>query len=466
MAGTFLKGETKVRPSAYFRVEKVGGTQIVGADDGTVCVLFAADYGPLGEATELTSTDDYTLTYGNAGTTKMLSEVLQAGPKAVVAIRLGSAGTMASVSLTNASEGDGAVINAKYAGSKSFSVTIRDKASDDNYRECIIYSGGGTFESYDFVKGGDEAAALATAMQDSPNFKCTAKGSGTLTAVTAKAFTAGTDPEITTQSYSDALGVAEKYRFNTICVDTEKSEVHLLLAAFLDRIYNLGQFAIGVVAEDPSKSLSDRESVAAAYNSEKMVYVLNADVMEAQTEVKGCYVAARIASMIAVCESNTSLTHTVISGFSDLAQKLTPSQITTAETKGCLVLSLNPSGQVWIDYAINTLITPDDNHDEGWKKIRRVKTRYELMYRCNTTADALIGKVDNDKNGRATVISQMQTIINAMINEGKLTSGTVSEDDSMTSDVDSAYFIIDVIDKDSIEHLYITYKFRFSTIAE
>ena len=45
---------------------------------------------------------------------------------------------------------------------------------------------------------------------------------------------------------------------------------------------------------------------------------------------------------------------------------------------------MNKSGQVWIDKAINTLITPPADRDEGWKKIRRTKTRYELIRRCNT----------------------------------------------------------------------------------
>ena len=98
-----------------------------------------------------------------------------------------------------------------------------------------------------------------------------------------------------------------------------------------------------------------------------------------------------------------------------------------------IVLSTNTTGQIWIDSAINTLVTPSDNQDDGWKKIRRTKTRYELITRCNDQADSLIGKVDNDTNGRATVVSQLQGIVNAMVNEGKLVSGTVTENTLYTS---------------------------------
>ena len=34
MAGTFIIGETKIRPGTYFNIQKVGGNQLAGADDG------------------------------------------------------------------------------------------------------------------------------------------------------------------------------------------------------------------------------------------------------------------------------------------------------------------------------------------------------------------------------------------------------------------------------------------------
>ena len=101
-----------------------------------------------------------------------------------------------------------------------------------------------------------------------------------------------------------------------------------------------------------------------------------------------------------------------------------------------------------------------------WKKIRRVRTRYELLYRANAQSDALVGKVDPDKNGKATIIGKIQGIINAMIKEKKLTAGTVTESTTYIADADNCYFDRDIIDKDSAEHIYSFYKFRFSTNAE
>lgn len=124
---------------------------------------------------------------------------------------------------------------------------------------------------------------------------------------------------------------------------------------------------------------------------------------------------------------------------------------------------MNKSGQVWIDKAINTLITPPADRDEGWKKIRRTKTRYELIRRCNTTNDDMAAKVDNDNPGRAAIIGALQSIINEMIAESKLTSGTAILNPAYSPEGDSAWFLLDVIDKDSAEHIYTDFLFRFNT---
>lgn len=100
---------------------------------------------------------------------------------------------------------------------------------------------------------------------------------------------------------------------------------------------------------------------AAALNDEKMNYVLNAWIDEQGTVIDGYQTAARIAGMIGAVSSSSSLTHTVISGFSEILERLTNTEMISAEKKGCIVLSYNKVKQVWIDNAINTLITPADN---------------------------------------------------------------------------------------------------------
>ena len=181
------------------------------------------------------------------------------------------------------------------------------------------------------------------------------------------------------------------------------------------------------------------------------------------TKYDGWRAAARIGGMIAAFEANTSITHNVIANAVSLIEPLTNGEIIKAETKGCFVLTLNDSDQVWVDSAINTLVTPDATMDEGWKKIRRTKTRFELMDRVDSTCEKLVGNVNNDTDGRQTIMAAAQKVINTMVAEKKLLAGsTVYEDPGNPAEGDSAWFKLAIDDIDSAEKIYLTYQFRFA----
>ena len=469
MAGTFILGETKVRPGSYFNIQKKGGNAAAGIMNGVTAIIFKADFGPLNTAVELSAEDGYEQTFGTGLTTDAIREAIAGGAKTIIACRVGNGGTQGTIDLKDTAKEDALSITAKYPGDKDFAVTVREKLSDSTLKECIFYTGTTEFEKVEFVSGEGEAKALVDALASSKNFKAElkeGKESALLEIVSQSAFTKGTNPQTTTGDYSNAFAQVELYEFNTICLDTEDTEIHLLLQSFVNRIFDAGSLAQAVVAEKHTVELETRIKHAAAFNDEKMNYVLNARVDEQGTTIDGYQTAARIAGMIGAVAANSSLTHTVISGFTEILEKLTNTDMISAEKRGCIVLSYNKAKQVWIDNAINTLITPADNQDDGWKKIRRVKTRFELIRRINTTTDDLVGKVDNDNNGRATVISQIQGVGDSMRVEGKLIACAVTESSAYKADGDSAWFDIDVIDKDSMEHIYLTFLFRFSTNEE
>lgn len=75
MAGYFSLGENKIRPGAYFNVQKRGDETNFGAIDGVVAVLFKSSIGPLGKATVLPASEGYENTFGTGGTTDALREL-------------------------------------------------------------------------------------------------------------------------------------------------------------------------------------------------------------------------------------------------------------------------------------------------------------------------------------------------------------------------------------------------------
>jgi hypothetical protein len=128
-----------------------------------------------------------------------------------------------------------------------------------------------------------------------------------------------------------------------------------------------------------------------------------------------------------------------------------------------LAFSLSNSNAVRIDSGINTLVELGKDDDAGWKKIKRVKTRFELFQRIDDTIDPIVCNIDNDPDGRMTIIQVGNGVCNAMVAEKKLFKGAHLEDDPANKPQgDSAWFVIYADDIDALEKAYFTYKFRFS----
>lgn len=341
-----------------------------------------------------------------------------------------------------------------------------EKASldDEAAKEATIYEGTKALEKVTFAAGKTEVDGIVAAFANSKYVKATKKapGNGTLADVTQKAFTAGTNPTVNTAAYGEAANASEAEVRDMIIVDTNDAAVHTLIATHVARVFQEGAYTMAIVAEPSSVEIETRMQHAAAFNDEKIHYVLNPYIGTDGVEYEGYMLAARIGGLICAGAANASLTHTVISGAAGLKETLNSGTIKKALKSGCLVLSTSKSKQVWIEKAINTLVTLSKDQDAGWKKIRRVKERFELMDRVEQTTEVLIGQVDNDPDGRAAVIAAAQRVIDAMVGEKKLLSGTVIEDEGNPAQGDSAWFIIAVDDLDSIETIYLTFRFRFA----
>ena len=104
--------------------------------------------------------------------------------------------------------------------------------------------------------------------------------------------------------------------------------------------------------------------------------------------------------------------------------------------------------------------------DDGWKKIRRVKTRFELIHRLDLALEPKVGRVSADSDGVADIVQTGQRTVDAMVAEGKLYSGASFVEDTQNPAVgDSAWFIIQADDIDSLEKIYLQYQFRYSQNA-
>lgn len=457
MPGYFTDGNWQLRPGLYYNIDTPRGNSVVAARDGVVAVLFKSDFGPLNEVVEFTSDENYKTMFGEGGTIDTIDCAIQGGASDIVAVRVGKGGTAANVQL-----GEVCTINAKYPGSKAFSVTVKESLTDEDTKEITFYSGNTLLEKYTIDTGQTEGASLKAAMSGSKYFDVSVNTDGTIAATTQKEFTAGTDPTASAEDYSKAMETLEPYYFNALCADTNDNSVHLLMHTFLERVYENGTFAVGFVAENTGE-LETRMNHAAAFNDEKIAYILNPSVEGLTKVYDGYQTAAVVAGMYAAIPCNKALTHKAVPGISVIKTMLTPSQIVEGIKKGCISITYSPSKTVRLDNSNNTLVNPPENKDEGWKKLRRTKTRFELIYRMNTQVDEFVGEVDTDTNGKATIMAQLQMVADAMISENKITSCTISTVNNSSAGEDAALFNIDVIDKETAEHIYLYYVFRQET---
>ena len=477
MAGIFRKGEEKIRPGIYFRQEN-GGVDAAATLISTVAAVFQANWGPLNEPITLKSAADASAYFGDdtgeKSNVKIIEDVFSGGASIVKAIRVGDAkkGTCASITLKDSTEESGVdavTLTAKYPGTLGLSVSIHDSLAYSDKRECVIYAGTKELTKVLFTKGETgEAAALTEAINaDSLSVVKAEKKSEAdnkpLKELAQTAFeTSGKSPEITNADYSAAFEALETDgSWDLLCVDTDAKEVHALIKNFLSRANDNGLMATAVIGEPTTKAYSERVKNAAGYDSQNIVYVLNG-FARGTTLYEGWRAAAVVAGRISGIDNNDSVTHKIIDGATSVVGALTNAQVEECLTNGALVFTRSRSGAIWIEQGINTLVHLKENQDAGWKKIRRTRTRYELIKRIDLTIEGLVGSITNDSNGRATVIALAQGIINTMVAEGKLLSGSIIEDANNPAAGDSAWFIIAVDDLDSLEKIYLTYFFRFS----
>lgn len=192
-------------------------------------------------------------------------------------VRIGTGGAAPSVTLKDTSEADAVKITGAYVGDRAFTVSIRDSLIGAG-RECIIYEGTTEFCRVTFAADGKEADGLVAAITEGTKDFIATKvddGDGTLAEITQEPITGGEQPTATTTEYSAGLDALYSTDGNCLCVDTDDVSVHALVQAWIDRIYSNGSYTMACLSEPKSIALDTRMQHAAAYNDEKIIYVLN-----------------------------------------------------------------------------------------------------------------------------------------------------------------------------------------------
>lgn len=466
----YKEGEKKTRPGVYQRYENVGFNTLVTAQDGICAIPVRASWGPLGKVIKNNRASDLTKNYGSGvygtGFTVPAAEAMfKGGASTVYTYRMGTGGKKASLVMS------GITVNAKYEGTMPLSVAVQTSLGDSAKKQMLVYAGTTLVETFSFVAdGASEGANLMKSAAVSKYVDLiaeTAPAEVAVLAVASGALSGGEDPTITNEEYSKAFAALEPFYYNVIALDVDDDEdmtLSLMLQEYKSAAYEMGKLGIAVVGEKTTVEFEKRLAHAAAFNDYKVVY-LGGGWMSGAESMDGVMAICYTAGVIAATPSNKGITHTVVTGGTDLCESLTYYQYEEAILSGMLMVSMSPDGEIWYDSAVNTFLSPIDTiNDEGWKKIRRTKIRFEMFDRLDRALAPKVGRVSADTDGVGDCIQTGQRILNAMADdEGKLFAGpTFTEDPDNPFSGDSAWFIIQADDIDSLEKIYLRYQFRYS----
>ena len=467
MAIFFKAGEVKNRPGVYQRHTNTGFSKATTAKDGICAIPIQATWGPLGKvlknASEADLRNNYgSGTYGTGFTVPAAAAMFDGGASTVYTYRLGTGGTAAKLELAT-----GLTVTAKYPGTMQISVAVQEKLGNATKKQFLVYVGTAQVEAWEFdADTKAEGANLIAATANSKYVIVTGEAAtvGVL-AVASGTLTGGVDPAVTNEDYSKAFAALEPFYYNVVALDVNDDEemtLSHLMQEYLDAAYQLGKLGMAVVGEPTTVDFETRLAHAMAFNDAKVVY-LGSGYLEGNTVKDGALAICYTAGVIASTPSNQGITHKSIAGATDLCESRTFAEYEAAIAAGVLMISMSTDGYIWYDSGVNTLTNLETStQDEGWKKIRRTKTRFEMIDRIDRALNPKVGRVSADTDGIADVIQTAQAVLNAMVTEGKLLTGaTFMEDPDNPHVGDSAWFIIQSDDIDSLEMIYLQYQFRY-----
>lgn len=155
--------------------------------------------------------------------------------------------------------------------------------------------------------------------------------------------------------------------------------------------------------------------------------------------------AAYVAGLIAGTPINQSITYSTLP-VEDVTKRLRNSEIVTALGAGSLVL-FNDGENVKIEKGIAT----------SGAKIRKISARQQIATDIEKTArDSFIGKLNNDADGQAALVSAITLYLETLEASNVLNNISVSLDPAYASTGDRVFLLVSYYEIDSMEQIFLS----------
>lgn len=437
--GTFDKAVGKVRPGVYINFESANQETLGAADRGTVLIpLIRHSYGPEKEFITISNSNvdsafeklGYSV-YDDNPSMLLIREAFKCAQTVIVYIVKG--GTKA------AATGGGLKAEAKYGGTRGNAFSCSVTANPVSGFDVTVYLDGSAVEEFEGITAAEELA-------DSKYISFTAAESGSIEAAAGISLTGGTDASAANSDVAAFLDDMESVNFNTLAFPVSEES---LLAACVTKIKylreNTGRGVKAVVADYKA----DYEGVINVTNS---VVVGDKTLTNAQA-------TAWVAGADAGAGSTSSNTYRIYEGAEAVAGAKTHEQAVAAIRNGEFFFSYSESGDVVVEYDINSLTTFTEKKDKSYSKNRvlRALDSFAEAIRLNFPPN----KYSNDETGWDVMDGMGRAILSQFYESGAIKNADFTSDfavDRSLSSGDSAYFNVALQPVDSAEKLYFTIK--------
>lgn len=239
----------------------------------------------------------------------------------------------------------------------------------------------------------------------------------------------------------------EAYPFNVFVFDGEitKAEMDATAAWLKTNRTEKKHFMFvtgGSAADDKDASVGNARSTSL---SDEAIVNLISGVIINNVEYSSAQFAPLIAGLIAGTPINRSVTYMEVP-VDDVTKRLRNTEIKAALTAGSLAL-YHDGEKVKIEQGIST----------GKKKIRTIRARQAIATDIEKTArDQYIGKLDNNADGQAALISAVKSYLETLEESNVLTDIVVELDPQNKTTGDIVYLIISFTEIDSMERIFLT----------
>lgn len=445
--GIFTPGKEKIRPGNYINFQSTNKNLNVSKKPGIVVIpLFNHPYGASDGFFEITSGNiDYISEklgfniYSDNSNILLIREALKVC-ETVKAYIVTSGGTKATATIGNLKA------TAKYPGTRGNDIRISITANISSGYDIAVYLDNEKKYEYTEIETVNDAVKI-----NCPYVDFSAAGEETELADNAGVnLSEGTDGTSTNEEYTAFLDALDHTAFKTVCLPVESSveDFSDMATAFVSKISylrnNVGKTVVGVIAKH-------------AANSTAIINVTNAPVVESvnlSPAQATAWVAALYASSTEL-DNNTSKVYSGATGFTK-DNLLSHEQIEQAITNGEFVFSLSESGEVIVEYDINSLVTPDENQDESYKKNRVIRTFDAVANKLKESFP--VGKFSSTESDFDVMNGVGAAVLSYFEEEGALTNVSDGdfEIDRVNSNGDTAYFNVAIQAVDSIVKSYFT----------